>query len=124
MPTACPGVKRSIRKKNPVTLVRIVAARKIAAQMSSRFAVTKPHVMTNPEPIPIRLNATWSKVNVVMIRSSYPLSNCRSHTAGYTGTDPKPYTGFRDSSRHAWFGVLWLWNYSVFAEAGEEVLEH
>ena len=66
MPTAWDGKKRSNGKRNPVTLVAIVLIRKTAVQISSRFAVSSPNTTTNPEKIPIKLNTTWTIVNVVI----------------------------------------------------------
>ena len=48
-------------KKNPVTLVRTVVARKMAVQPSSFLPPSMP---TSPATIPIRLMMTCSVVNV------------------------------------------------------------
>src|SRR5262245_28579531 len=65
-PSTCDGRSRSNGKKNPVTLVATVLARKTAVQPSSRRAVSSPHRTTNPERIPSRLTATCPKVKVFM----------------------------------------------------------
>src|SRR5208282_3998923 len=62
------GLKPSKGKKNPVTLVKTVVIRKSAVQPSSRFPASMPRATTNPDKIPTRLIATWTKVNVVIPR--------------------------------------------------------
>jgi hypothetical protein len=50
-------------KKNAVTLVNTVVARKRAVQPSSLVARTMPWSTMTPETIPIRLKATCTEVN-------------------------------------------------------------
>src|SRR5262245_29878919 len=64
MPTPWAGVNCLNGKKNPVTLVATVVARKSAVQPSSRFPLSSPNMTTNPEPIPNRLITTCMKVSV------------------------------------------------------------
>jgi hypothetical protein len=66
MPTPGDGKKRWNGKRDPVTLVATVLARKSAVQRSSRFALSSPNTTTNPEPIPTKLSTTCTKVNVVI----------------------------------------------------------
>lgn len=57
-PTMWDGKMRSRGKKNPVTLVNIVVARKIKVRPSSLLELNKPTRTTAPERIPSRLMTT------------------------------------------------------------------
>src|SRR6266852_3486979 len=63
-PTAWAGPKLVEGKKNAVTLVNTVVARKRAVQLSSLVARTMPWSTMTPETIPVRLKATCTEVNV------------------------------------------------------------
>ena len=64
MPNTCDGRSLVKGKRNPVTLVRTVVARKIAVQLSSFLPPSIPSRTTSPVTIPIRLMMTCSVVNV------------------------------------------------------------
>src|ERR1700686_4271767 len=66
IPSTWDGSKRWNGKRNPVMLVNTVLARKTAVQISNRFEANNPNTTTNPEKIPIKLNTTCTKVNVVI----------------------------------------------------------
>jgi hypothetical protein len=53
-------------KRNPVTLVKTVVARKIAVAPSKRFLRNIPKRTNKPEPIPATLINTWTRVNVAV----------------------------------------------------------
>src|SRR5260370_29394859 len=72
MPTPWDGKKRWNGKKNPVTFVSTVVTRNSAVQASRRFAASKPNTTTNPDKIPIKLNATCTKVSVVTPKIMMP----------------------------------------------------
>jgi hypothetical protein len=58
--------KRWNEKRNPVTLVATVVARKSAIQPLSRFAVRNPNKTRTPEQMPTRLSATCTMVSAVI----------------------------------------------------------
>src|SRR5262245_23098364 len=62
MPVPIAGVNPRNGKRNPVTLVAIVVARKTSVHRSSGFDRTIPKTATNPDRIPIRLIRTWKAV--------------------------------------------------------------
>src|SRR5437588_9580956 len=66
MPTPWEGRKRWNGKRNPVTLVSTVLARKTAVQPATRFPESIPYATTNPARIPTRLITTCTSVNVDM----------------------------------------------------------
>src|ERR1700687_108643 len=66
MPTPWDGKNLWNGKKNPVTLVATVLVKKRAVQPSDIFAPSSSNPTTNPEMIPTRLIATWTKVSVVI----------------------------------------------------------
>src|ERR1700686_3945525 len=66
IPSTWDGSKRWNGKRNPVMLVNTVLARKTAVQPSNRFEANNPNTTTKPEKIPIKLNTTCTKVNVVI----------------------------------------------------------
>src|SRR6266568_6692188 len=72
MPTPWDGKKRWNGKKNPVTFVSTVVTRNSAVQASRRFVASKPNTTTNPDKIPIKLNATCTKVSVVTPKIMMP----------------------------------------------------
>jgi hypothetical protein len=51
-------------KENPVTLVKIVVARKSSVKPLNRRSVSMPSSTTTPEAIPMRLMMTCTVVNV------------------------------------------------------------
>src|SRR5712691_11095143 len=64
MPTICEGKRRSLGKKNPVTLVKTVVARKRAVQPSRRFEPSMASRTMSPETIPTRLMTTCTSVKL------------------------------------------------------------
>src|SRR6266550_1417345 len=66
MPTPWDGENAKNGNPNPVALVATVVARNTAVQPSQRFPASKPASTTRPEPIPTRLTATCTNVNVVI----------------------------------------------------------
>src|ERR1039457_5546534 len=66
MPRMIPGVTPWNGKKNPVTEVATVVARKSIVQPHIRFEVNSPQRTTRPDRIPIRLMTTCTMVNVSM----------------------------------------------------------
>src|SRR6266851_3494621 len=66
MPMAWDGKKRWKGKKNPVTLVATVVQIKTAVQPLSGLEARSPNITTNPAKIPIKLNKTCTKVNMVI----------------------------------------------------------
>src|ERR1700737_5583711 len=66
MPIACEGKKRWNGNRKPVTLVATVLQIKTAVQPLSGFELSSPNKTTKPAKIPIRLNKTCTKVNIVM----------------------------------------------------------
>src|SRR6266403_6342 len=72
MPTPCDGKNLWNGKRNPVTLVSTVVTKNSAVQPSSRFPPSSPNTTTNPDKIPIKLNRTCTKVNVVIPIMRFP----------------------------------------------------
>jgi hypothetical protein len=66
IPTPWDGKNLWNGKRNPVTLASTVVTRNNAVQPSSRFPPSSPSTTTNPDKIPIKLNVTCTKVNVVI----------------------------------------------------------
>jgi hypothetical protein len=58
MPTMCDGKSLVNGKRNPVTLVRMVVARKIAVHAGTRFEPNIAKRTTSPARIPIKLRMT------------------------------------------------------------------
>ena len=54
------------KNPNPVTLVGTVLARKSAVQPSSHCEAISPHMTSNHDQIPTKLNITCTRVNVVV----------------------------------------------------------
>ncbi len=64
MPTTWGGPKLAEGKKNPLTLVNIVVAKKSAVQPGRRLAPNMPMRTRSPERIPTKLKMTCTSVKV------------------------------------------------------------